>query len=77
MQHFHNVKVHLVENHLYGGSVTIAGLLNHQDIIRDFMPEKAGVVVLPKEMYDHEDKEITGRHISELQTHYNTEIWKA
>jgi hypothetical protein len=77
LQHFHNVKVHLVENHLYGGSVTIAGLLNHQDIIRDFMPEKAGVVVLPKEMYDHEDKEITGRHISELQTHYNTEIWKA
>jgi hypothetical protein len=77
LQHLQNVKVHLVENQLYGGSVTIAGLLNHEDIMRDFMPEKAGVVVLPKEMYDHEDKEITGRHISELQTHYKAEIWKA
>jgi hypothetical protein len=77
LQNFSNVKVHLVENHLYGGSVTIAGLLNHEDIMRDFIPTKAGVVVLPKEMYDHEDKEITGRHISELQTHYKSEIWKA
>ncbi len=77
LQDFQNVKVHLVENQLYGGSVTIAGLLNHEDIMRDFMPEKAGVVVLPKEMYDHEDKEITGRNISELQTHYKSEIWKA
>jgi hypothetical protein len=37
---FHNVKVHLVENHLYGGSVTIAGLLNHEDIMRDFIPKR-------------------------------------
>ena len=77
LQYFSNVKVHLVENQLYGGSVTIAGLLNHEDIMRDFIPEKAGVAVLPKEMYDHEDKEITGRHISDLQTHYKSEIWKA
>lgn len=74
---FPNVKVNLVKNELYGGSVTIAGLLNHEDIMRDFIPDKSGVVVLPKEMYDHEDKEITGRHISELRNHYNAEIWKA
>lgn len=77
LQNLSNAKVHLVENQLYGGSVTIAGLLNHEDIMRDFVPDNAGVVVLPKEMYDHEDKEITGRHISELQTHYKAEIWTA
>ena len=27
-----NVKTNLIENHLYGGSVSVAGLLNHQDI---------------------------------------------
>jgi hypothetical protein len=74
---FSNVKVNLVKNELYGGSVTVAGLLNHEDIIRDFIPEKNGVIVLPKEMYDCDENDITGRHISELQNQYNAEIWKA
>lgn len=76
LQAHKNVNVHLIKNELYGGSITVAGLLNHQDIIRDFQPpSKNDVMVLPQEMYDHETKDITGRHYSELQNLYKAEIW--
>ena len=75
---YKNVDVYLVKNELYGGSVTIAGLLNHEDILNQFHPiNKNAIIVLPYEMYDHESKEITGRPIEELELHYNTKIWKA
>lgn len=74
----HNTDVYLVKNELYGGSVTIAGLLNHEDIINQYNPTITNAItVLPYEMYDHEAKEITGQHISELETFYNSKIWKA
>lgn len=73
---FENTDVYLVKNELYGGSVTIAGLLNHEDILNQYQPVVANATtVLPFEMYDHETKEITGRHISELSTFYNSPIW--
>ncbi len=75
---FDNTRVYNVKNELYGGSVTIAGLLNHEDILNQFNPTiPNGQIVLPFEMYDHEQKDITGRHISELETHYNTKILRA
>lgn len=78
LEGINNINIHLIKNELYGGSVTIAGLLNHEDIINQFKPSnKNGVIVLPKEMYDHESKDITGREITELETIYNTEVWRA
>jgi len=75
---FPNADVYVVKNELYGGSVTIAGLLNHEDILNQYTPRvKYGTMVLPYEMYDHEAREITGRHISELEKHFNSNILRA
>jgi len=75
---YENADVYLVKNELYGGSVTIAGLLNHEDILNQFIPmKKDSIIVLPSEMYDHESNEITGRPMVELETYYNTKILTA
>jgi hypothetical protein len=72
-----NISTYLIRNKLYGGSVTIAGLLNHKDIKSQYLPDiQPDIVMLPFEMYDNDDNEITGNPISELETHYNTSIWK-
>ena len=55
-----NVKVNLINNHLYGGSVSVAGLLNHGDIKEQFKPERNDVMILPSEMYNSEDVDILG-----------------
>jgi len=73
---YDNVQVHLIKNKLYGGSVTVAGLLNHSDIISQFKPQLANsVIVLPYEMYNHEKCDITGNSIAELEKIFNSEIW--
>ena len=67
-----------MKNELYGGSVTVAGLLNHEDILNQYKPnEPYANIVLPFEMYDHEKKDITGRHVSELEHYYNTRVLTA
>lgn len=72
-----NISTHLVKNRLYGGSVTVAGLLNHNDIKSQYAPiEKADIVILPHEMYDTDNNEITGESISELENHYKAIVWK-
>lgn len=71
-----NVQVHLVKNKLYGGSVTVAGLLNHTDIISQLnLQSTKSVIVLPYEMYNHEKCDITGNNISEIENKYNAEVW--
>lgn len=72
-----NVSSHLVRNKLYGGSVTVAGLLNHFDIKAQYSPSVSpDILMLPHEMYDTDNNEITGEPISELEKFYNTMVWK-
>ncbi len=70
-----NVTTHLVENHLYGGSITVAGLLNHRDIREQFHSEQNDVMLLPEEMYNSERKDIRGERLELLEQYYNAKIF--
>ena len=69
-----NVKVNLINNHLYGGSVSVAGLLNHGDIKEQFKPERNDVMILPSEMYNSEDVDILGEPREELSRYYKAKV---
>lgn len=71
-----NVKTNLIENHLYGGSVSVAGLLNHNDIREQFHPnpKKNDVMIVPKEMYNSDGKDLQGEQIEELERYYGAKI---
>lgn len=69
-----NVKTNLILNHLYGGSVSVAGLLNHRDIKAQFSPDKNDLMILPEEMYNADGFDLLGEHLSELEKYYNTKI---
>ena len=71
---YENVKVNLIENKLYGGSVSVAGLLNHQDIKSQFAPERNDVMIMPSEMYNSDGKELLGEKKEELESFYNAKI---
>ena len=69
-----NVKTNLIENHLYGGSVSVAGLLNHGDIREQFHPDKNDVMILPNEMYNSDGKDLQGEKMEELELFYGAKI---
>lgn len=69
-----NVKTNLIENHLYGESVSVSGLLNHKDIREQFNPEKNDVMILPNEMYNADGCDLLGEKIHELELYYNAKI---
>lgn len=69
-----NVKTNLILNHLYGGSVSVAGLLNHRDIREQFIPEHNDLMIMPEEMYNADGLDLLGEHISTLEKFYNTKI---
>lgn len=69
-----NVKTNLIENNLYGGSVSVAGLLNHEDIRAQFHPERNDVMILPKEMYNSEGKDLQGEKMEDLEKYYGAKI---
>ncbi|WP_195356203.1 DUF512 domain-containing protein [Bacteroides cellulosilyticus] len=69
-----NVKTNLILNRLYGGSVSVAGLLNHRDIKEQFIPEWNDLMIMPEEMYNADGFDLLGEHISELEKYYNTKI---
>ena len=72
-----NITTHLVKNKLYGGSVTVSGLLNHRDIKSQYFPAKTpDIIMVPVEMYDTENNEITGESISSLEDHFKACVWK-
>lgn len=68
------MKTNLIENHLYGGSVSVSGLLNHKDIREQFNPEKNDVMILPNEMYNADGCDLLGEKIHELELYYNAKI---
>jgi hypothetical protein len=71
-----NVHVHFIKNNLCGGSVTVAGLLNHSDIYDQLQLEfDDTTLVLPFEMYNHEHCDITGQHYTDLKKRYNANAW--
>ena len=70
-----NVQTNLVKNHLYGGSVTVAGLLNHGDIIEQFHPKRNDVMFLPEEMYNSEGRDLKGEKMEVLEQYYNAKIY--
>lgn len=69
-----NVKTNLIENHLYGGSVSVAGLLNHRDIREQFFPKKNDVMIMPYEMYNSEGVDLQGERMEELEKYYGAKI---
>lgn len=71
---FPNVKTNLVLNHMYGGSVTVSGLLNHKDIKEQFQPLKNDVMLLPCEMYNSINMDLTGEKMVDLEKYYNARI---
>lgn len=68
------VKTNLIENHLYGGSVSVAGLLNHQDIREQFHPERNDVMIMPNEMYNADGQDLLGEPMQRLEQYYNAKI---
>jgi len=73
-----SVNIHLVRNELYGGSTTVAGLLNIPDICSQVHPgDVKGTLVLPFEMYNCKQCDILGNHISAIQNHYKQKVWMA
>lgn len=70
----HNVKTNLILNHLYGGSVSVAGLLNHKDIREQFNPDRNDYMFLPNEMYNADGLDLLGEPMSELEKYYGAKI---
>lgn len=70
-----NVKTNLIENHLYGGSVTVSGLLNHDDIREQFHPDRNDVMLLPEEMYNSEGRDLKGEMMEILEQYYKAKIY--
>lgn len=73
-QEYDNVSVNLIQNHLYGGSVSVAGLLNHKDIKEQFYPQRNDIMILPHEMYNSDDVDIQGEARTELEKYYKTKV---
>lgn len=71
---YSNVRTNLIQNHLYGGSVSVAGLLNHGDIRDQFYPDKNDYMIMPHEMYNSDGKDLLGEKIEELENYYNAKI---
>lgn len=71
---YSNVKTNLIRNELYGGSVSVAGLLNHKDIRNQFRPQKNDLMVLPYEMYNSDGYDLLGESMKALSDYYNTKI---
>lgn len=69
-----NVKTNLIENHLYGGSVSVAGLLNHKDIREQFHPDRNDVMIMPVEMYNADGVDLLGEKKELLEEYYNVKI---
>jgi len=69
-----NVRTNLIQNHLYGGSVSVAGLLNHEDIRHQFHPTQNDIMILPQEMYNSNGEDLKGEKMEVLQQHYNAKI---
>lgn len=71
---YENVRTNLIENHLYGGSVSVSGLLNHKDIREQFHPERNDLMIMPNEMYNADGVDLLGEKKKELEEYYNTKI---
>ena len=69
-----NVKTNLIKNNLYGGSVSVAGLLNHRDIKEQFRPERNDVMIMPNEMYNADGMDLLGEKKEQLEEYYHTKI---
>lgn len=71
---YNNVKTNLIKNNLYGGSVSVAGLLNHRDIKEQFHPNRNDIMIMPKEMYNADGIDLLGEKKELLEGYYNTRI---
>ena len=69
-----NVRTNLIQNNLYGGSVSVAGLLNHQDIRSQFQPQKNDLMIMPNEMYNADGLDPLGEPMSALSEYYQSKI---
>ncbi len=69
-----NVKTNLIRNNLYGGSVSVAGLLNHRDIKEQFHPERNDVMIMPNEMYNADGVDLLGEKKEQLEEYYRTKV---
>jgi hypothetical protein len=71
---FENVKTNLIQNNLYGGSVSVAGLLSHKDIREQFHPKRNDVMILPNEMYNADGIDLLGEKKVQLEEDYNAKV---
>lgn len=71
---FENVKTNLIKNNLYGGSVSVAGLLNHKDIREQFHPERNDVMIMPNEMYNADGVDLLGEKMEQIEEYYNAKV---
>lgn len=71
---YDNVHTNLIQNNLYGGSVSVAGLLNHQDIREQFHPVKNDLMIMPNEMYNADGLDLLGESMSALSEYYQSKI---
>lgn len=73
-KYYHNVHTNLIRNNLYGGSVSVAGLLNHKDILAQFHPEKNDLMIIPNEMYNADGLDLLGEPMTALSEYYKSKI---
>lgn len=71
---YDRVHTNLIQNNLYGGSVSVAGLLNHKDIRAQFHPEKNDLMIMPNEMYNVDGLDLLGEPMSVLSEYYQSKI---
>lgn len=67
----------LIHNQLYGGSVCVAGLLNHRDIREQFHPCKNDLMIMPSEMYNADGCDLLGERIEDLSNYFGAKIMLA
>ena len=70
-----NVKTNLIQNNLYGGSVSVAGLLTHRDIREQFHPDRNDIMIMPNEMYNADELDLLGEKKEVLEDFYKTKIY--
>ena len=72
------VTTHLVRNNLYGGSTSVAGLLNIPDIVSQVSTNDVrGVIVIPSEMVNSDGCDILGNPIQGLEASFKQKVWIA
>lgn len=64
----------VIKNEFFGESITVAGLITAEDILRQHQTDENQILVIPNCILNFEDETLDGLHISDLRQKLNREI---